>query len=565
MYEIKDRIKRYLDNIYELSINGNNLNISELRFLYGINGLTKLFELDNDLKIMEIKSKRDLYQDLSIVFNCHKDEIGLNYTDLKTGKIKYYLSDIVIDEHILEDDEFKKICSNLKYIRGNVIIKCSLDKNFFTNLEEIGGTLSYHGTESECFVNLKIVGDDAICPFITNSKGFEYLESIGGSAYFDSLLTDEYFYRLEKIGNSLQECHFVFKNLIKIEKLKRVNFFGNDKSSIEFKKFFLPYESSIFHPLINLLINDVISDEVGLISFIRRLDNLEKIEGLCLTLDEIRILNNILTVKEKKQLKHRIYLYLENPSSISLDEYKALMNSFSIYSVVVNGLVKKVAGSPDNHYADDIDSKLWLKYLKKLNDLTRNIDKMFDFDDPNREKKMFLILCNRIVENTSYDIKADENFNVKHHSFFTNEIVGALTGKCSCGGRAGILKDASAILGIKVIDITGSNEIFGGHAWNQAFLDGEWYNVDITWDDKFILNKETTHFLLKSDDDFNYYGVKNDQGFFNHNSLNKYRSFENVCNTSIDDAMIREWLYYEENMKKNWLQNIISLKGKRRK
>lgn len=116
------------------------------------------------------------------------------------------------------------------------MISYTLNKKFFPNLEKIGGSLYYKGRESECFPKLKIIGYDAICPFITNSKGFEYLESIGGSAYFDSLLTDECFKDLNKIGNSDKECHFSFKSLIKTKNFKHVKFLGNDKSSCIFNK-----------------------------------------------------------------------------------------------------------------------------------------------------------------------------------------------------------------------------------------------------------------------------------------------------------------------------------------
>ena len=116
------------------------------------------------------------------------------------------------------------------------MISYTLNKKFFPNLEKIGGSLYYKGRESECFPKLKIIGYDAICPFITNSKGFEYLESIGGSAYFDSLLTDEGFKDLNRMGNINQECRFSFKNLIKTRNFKHVKFLGNDKSSCVFNK-----------------------------------------------------------------------------------------------------------------------------------------------------------------------------------------------------------------------------------------------------------------------------------------------------------------------------------------
>ena len=45
----------------------------------------------------------------------------------------------------------------------------------------------------------------------------------------------------------------------------------------------------------------------------------------------------------------------------------------------------------------------------------------------------------------------------------------------------------------------------GGHAWNQVFLDGKWYNVDLTNDrDKIVEGRPCKHFL-KSNIEFTRY------------------------------------------------------------
>lgn len=90
--------------------------------------------------------------------------------------------------------------------------------------------------ESECFPKLKIVKADMICPSIKNSTGFEYLESIGESACFNDLLSDEGFKDLNRIGNSNKKCDFIFKNLIKVTNLKHVKLLGNNESTSVFNE-----------------------------------------------------------------------------------------------------------------------------------------------------------------------------------------------------------------------------------------------------------------------------------------------------------------------------------------
>lgn len=315
------------------------------------------------------------------------------------------------------------------------------------------------------------------------------------------------------------------------------------------------------HPLIDLCTNKVKSDVPTLltyISYIKKNGNLSQIDGLNLTLEELRVLNETFNDKEKQQLKSaHIYLYLEKPSAVLFEEYKMLLSKFKIYSVVVNGLVKYSTIEPNE--TKILDSRLWYEYLKNLNKLTSNIEKSLMNDVVDIEKKLFLILCSRIVENVTYDLNSEKNYNEnsKWHSMdATNEIVGLIDGKCVCRGYAGILRDACEILEINAIVVCG-NDDRSGHAWNQVMLDGKWYNVDLTWDAENILKKVETYWILKSDDDFNQYGISTNLGNFFHKSFTENRSLENNCDLSVSGDVIKQYLYLEDVMKKGWLENVL--------
>ena len=54
-----------------------------------------------------------------------------------------------------------------------------------------------------------------------------------------------------------------------------------------------------------------------------------------------------------------------------------------------------------------------------------------------------------------------------------------------------------------------------GHGWNRIELDGEWYNLDVTWDDPTTSNQGTPHttYFLKSDQWFRDYAAAHNQKY----------------------------------------------------
>ena len=79
-------------------------------------------------------------------------------------------------------------------------------------------------------------------------------------------------------------------------------------------------------------------------------------------------------------------------------------------------------------------------------------------------------------------------FNLDYDFTYSNYYVeDALTDRrCVCQGYALTFKMMCEMVGLNVIYVTGegySDGSWGGHAWNQVRIDGQWYNVDVTWDD----------------------------------------------------------------------------------
>lgn len=83
-----------------------------------------------------------------------------------------------------------------------------------------------------------------------------------------------------------------------------------------------------------------------------------------------------------------------------------------------------------------------------------------------------------VIETAEY-VSRDNGNDYPHNQ----DIVGALINrKCVCNGFASAFKYLCDRLGdLEVIMVSG--ETTEPHAWNMAKVDGEFYHIDVTWDD----------------------------------------------------------------------------------
>jgi transglutaminase/protease-like cytokinesis protein 3 len=84
-----------------------------------------------------------------------------------------------------------------------------------------------------------------------------------------------------------------------------------------------------------------------------------------------------------------------------------------------------------------------------------------------------------LVLNTEYDLTLSD---------LAADVEGVLLyGKGICSGYAHTYKLLMQLIGVDCIVVggTGTNQSGGteSHAWNMVKLDGNWYQVDVTWDD----------------------------------------------------------------------------------
>ena len=131
---------------------------------------------------------------------------------------------------------------------------------------------------------------------------------------------------------------------------------------------------------------------------------------------------------------------------------------------------------------------------KEISEINSVVDRVLsektDNSMPIREK--IKIIHDYIIDNTEYDKLKNEDIN--DPTYKSQTAYGALIqGYATCNGYS----DAMAIFldKLNVINYKISND---EHIWNLVYLDGNWYHLDLTWDDPISevnINRDT-YFLI---------------------------------------------------------------------
>ena len=93
-YRKKEYDMQLLTTIDNKMQKGYDLTKEELKFLYEIDYKIEGFGYEKDPRIEEIKSRRNINQDLAYVFDCNEENIGTSLTDLDKKNIVIYLGNI---------------------------------------------------------------------------------------------------------------------------------------------------------------------------------------------------------------------------------------------------------------------------------------------------------------------------------------------------------------------------------------------------------------------------------------------------------------------------------------
>lgn len=128
-------------------------------------------------------------------------------------------------------------------------------------------------------------------------------------------------------------------------------------------------------------------------------------------------------------------------------------------------------------YRTEDTSALTAADLKFYTGLKAYLDDAYQYDTPFLQEKA---IHDYMILHTAYDYDRLYNGTIPMDSYYPEGLI--VNGLAVCDGYRKTFQLFMDILGIECIGVTGKGN-GGAHAWNQVKLDGEWYVVDVTWDD----------------------------------------------------------------------------------
>lgn len=195
----------------------------------------------------------------------------------------------------------------------------------------------------------------------------------------------------------------------------------------------------------------------------------EAVKNLYLQIDGMALKNKpteiicLRELKEKEMYQALIAYKNDHP------EVFWLKNTFTYYDYL---------GATHIVYDFSVTEKELIEKKQKFNSAVDEIIAKAPLYSSEYEKELFV--NDYLVENCIYDEKAANDHQVIGHE---NDAYGAVVeGKAVCEGYARAFQLLCNKMGLDCVSVAGiTDEV--GHEWNCVKLDGEWYQVDVTWND----------------------------------------------------------------------------------
>ena len=139
------------------------------------------------------------------------------------------------------------------------------------------------------------------------------------------------------------------------------------------------------------------------------------------------------------------------------------------------------------------------------------LEYMYEKQDMDEYFRTMEEMANQLKRESDFEsVKAVHDYLINNYDYdeqYKNylDYEGYLNGTMVCQGYCMAAFLLLAEMDIPVRIVTGSSQDYqadANHAWNVVKVDGQWYNMDVTWDDKGGKKRPDYTFFLKSDTEF---------------------------------------------------------------
>lgn len=181
----------------------------------------------------------------------------------------------------------------------------------------------------------------------------------------------------------------------------------------------------------------------------------------------------------------------DNPQYFWVCDSYSLDNKGNICLLFSDGTV-----TDDRGYGDADINKI-IQRQDELEKIVKNILSLIDPQASEQEKEK--IIYNYIIENTEYNDDAAKAPFLNGNMSSAYNIYGVLVEKNGvCYGYTRAFQYLCNLVGIN------SNQVMGyAHIWNTVKIDGQWYQVDVTWSD--FTSEQYKYFNLSPDIMYSYH------------------------------------------------------------
>lgn len=151
----------------------------------------------------------------------------------------------------------------------------------------------------------------------------------------------------------------------------------------------------------------------------------------------------------------------------------------------------KIVGEAKMNYREAADLVEWKRY-----ELDAVVNKaMKTIEGAGSETQRARRIHDYLIRSCTYNIGKDEKYAATAYGCLVER-------EANCEGYAKAFNLLASKAGLKSVLITGKNDKGENHAWNQVNIDGQWYNVDVTWDDTDVSGVIRNNYFLCDDESF---------------------------------------------------------------